>query len=68
MLTIIKIEGRKPDLASYDPGYFITDGYIVYSFTPSLGFIERRGIDRAKLDKHIQKMKDEGFTITIQEV
>ena len=68
MLTITKIEGRTPATASYDTGYFITDGYSYFSYSPSLGFIERHDIDRAKLDNHIQKMKEEGFTITIQEV
>ena len=68
MLTITKIEGRTPDLAVFDPGYFITDGKTIYSYTQSLGFMERNDIDRAKLDNHIENMKHEGFTIIIQEV
>ena len=68
MLTITKIEGRTPATASYDTGYFISDGHSYFSYTRELGFLERHDINRAKLDKHIQRMKDEGFTITIQEV
>ena len=68
MLTIIKIEGRTPTTASYDTGYFISDGHSYFSYTRELGFLERHDIDRAKLDKHIENMRNEGFTITIQEV
>ena len=68
MLTIIKIEGRTPDTASYDTGYFITDRHTYFSYTRELGFLERHDIDREKLDNHIENMKNEGFTVTIQEV
>ena len=68
MLTIIKIEGRTPDTAQYDPGYFITDGYTIYSYSPAIGFSDRPDMDKSRLNAHIERMKHKGFTIIIQEV
>ena len=64
-MRVIEIIGETPSTREYDKGVFvIANGNLdIYSDNASMGFIKRTDMNIHRLNKHIERMKKEGFTV-----
>lgn len=63
--AVVRIERRKIDGYNYDPAMFFWYDNKLYAWGPSWGSFAREDLSADKLEKHLQNMIAEGFTVRI---